>query len=270
MVSLKALRAVKVTPGLAARLALLPFRRVKNPCIYCPGICLASCPTYTATGNVLLSPLGYSRFKEVAAKNCLKCWRCSFECPLGFQLPETYSPEPAKPRLHSLKPGETVLVADLELDAPYAEKLAEALGTGLALVSGVAARYSEGRPLDAGATKKLVKRLGGAEALVAASPEVSHALGVDFFALHLAELGVKISYEGPVHVPCLLKPVEEKLLKALEEAGVKATEVDDESCIKQGVKKGYLYLCPRAAALGATTIYDLASTQELRGAAKVK
>lgn len=258
LVSLTMLRAVKITPKLVVRFAFLPFRKVRNPCLYCPGICIASCPTYLSSGNILLSPIGYARFHDIAREKCLKCWRCVQECPLGYNLPETYS-KPVKISLRIVRPGRLILVADEEIDLQLAEHLSESLGTGLAVVKGVAERYNNGSPIEYKTLKKAKRVLSGAELAVACSPEVSHALGINFLGIHLKDLGIKLNYEGPIHIPCLLKSQREKLLKSLEDAGVRPTFVDEEECIKLSIKENYLYLCPIAKKHGVRTIFDLIS-----------
>lgn len=255
MVSLTVLKAVKVTPGLLVRFALLPTRKVKNPCIYCPGICIASCPTYVSTGNMALSPIGYSRDRELAVKACLKCWRCTLECPVHFPLPETLNETPVKPVLEIRRTGKPLLVAARGLDEELGLRLATRLNLGLAVVSGIEDRYTLGRPLDKKALRRIVKQLASADP-VALSPETSHALEIPFI-LERTDLLPHIKYAGKVHIPCLLTQKKEKIKESLEKLGVKITEIDDESCIKSSCSRDVLYLCPRALSKGATTIFDL-------------
>lgn len=255
MVSLTVLRAIKLTPVLVARFALLPFRKVRKPCLYCPGICLASCPTFVESGSMLLSPLGYSRSPGLGREKCAKCWRCVSECPLKHPLPETFSREAARVRVRLAKEGSPLLVAVRGLDEEYTSKLSSRLGAGLAVLDGLDERYTEGKPLDKASVKAARKALTGYEAY-ALSPEAAHALGIGFLPLSFASLGLRVEYEGTVHVPCLLRSLERDLLEALTAAGASVTSVDRDSCLKVRPKPGTLYLCPRARRLGLQSVYD--------------
>ncbi len=256
MVSLTVLRAIKVTPTLIARFALLPFRKVRNPCLYCPGICLASCPTFLESGSLALSPLGYSRSPALWGEKCAKCWRCTFECPLGYALPEAFG-KPLRIEVEVVRGGAPLLVSVEELDLEYAEKLSERLGAGLAVVKGLDARYTRGGPLDRSSIDSAKKRLAAHARVFALSPEAAHALGLEFLPLHLSELGIKVDYEGVVHAPCLLRGVEERVIESLRAAGARITGVDRDSCLKVKPRGQTLYLCPRARRLGLLSIYDL-------------
>lgn len=255
MVSLAVLRAIKVTPGLVARFALLPLRRVKNPCIYCPGICLASCPTFTSSGNLALSPLGYSRDRRLAAEKCAKCWRCVEDCPLGFPLPETYSEEAVKLELAVESKAKPILVAVEGLDVEESRRLSGKLGLGLAVVSGLLKRYTLGAPIDGKSLERVLRELEPLDP-IAVSPEAAHALGIPFL-LERPELLPRVSYTGKVHVPCLLRRRKRELLSSLEKLGVDVVGVDEESCAKVSASGDVLYLCPLAREKGARTIHDL-------------
>ena len=259
MVSLTVLKAVKVTPTLLARFALLPFRKIQNPCLYCPGICLASCPTFLESGNLALSPLGYSRNPALWEEKCAKCWRCTLECPLGYALPEAFG-KPVKVEVELVKRGTPLLVSVEGLDMEYAEKLSTRLGAGLAEVKGLDARYTRGGPLDENSFKKVKEKLAASARALALSPEAAHALGLEFLPLHFPELGIKIDYEGAVHVPCLLRSIEAEIIESLRKAGAKITGVDKDSCLKAKPREQILYLCPRARQLGLPSIYDLITT----------
>jgi len=256
LVSLTALKAVKVTPALIARFALLPLRKVQNPCLYCPGICLASCPTFLENGNLALSPLGYSRSLSLWEEKCVKCWRCTLECPLGYKLPEAFG-RPLKIEVEVVRGGVPLLVSVEGLDTEYAEKLSERLGAGLAVVRGLDARYTRGGPLDRCSLKRVRKRLAAFAKALALSPEAAHALELEFLPLHLSELGIKIDYEGVVHVPCLLRGLEAKIIDSLRKSGARITGTDRDSCLKVKPKECVLYLCPRARQLGLLSVYDL-------------
>lgn len=256
MVSLAILRAVKLTPTLIARFALLPFREVKKPCLYCPGICLASCPTFLESGSMLLSPLGYSRHLELGRERCAKCWRCVQECPLQYPLPETFYSEAARVKLRIVKEGSPLLVSAKGLDEEYASRLASKLGAGLAVVEGLDQRYIEGKPLDKSSVKAVRKALES-RVCFAVSPEAAHSLGAAFLPLALHSLGLKVEYEGPVHIPCLLRSRVPEILDALKTAGARITKVEKDSCLKVSPRPGVLYLCPRAQLLGLKNIYDL-------------
>lgn len=256
MVSLTTLKAIKLTPGLVARFLVLPIHKVKNPCIYCPGICLASCPTFVNTGNMVLSPLGYARFPNLAREKCLKCWLCVYECPLEFPLPDTFNKEPIVLEEVSYKPGRIILVADQDIDAEIARILSDKLGTGLLVIRGIKNRYTRGGPIDEKSIKKIKKRLAKAELALAVSPETAHTLNIDPLILKLPALGVKVSYAGPVHIPCLLRNYKNELLDVLEKLGVAPTSINEE-CVKLSVKKDVLYLCPEAKNRGGKVVYDL-------------
>lgn len=256
MVSLTVLKAVKVTPTLLARFALLPLKKVRNPCLYCPGICLASCPTFLESGNLALSPLGYSRSPALWRERCAKCWRCTLECPLGYALPEAFG-EPVRVEVEVVRRGALLLVSVEGLDTEYAERLCARLGAGLAVVKGLDARYTRGGPLDSRSAAKARKELERAARALALSPEASHALGLDFLPLHFPELGVRVDYEGVVHIPCLLRSAEARIVESLKAAGARVTGVDRDSCLKVKPKERVLYLCPRARQLGLPSIYDL-------------
>ncbi|MEZ0345816.1 MAG: hypothetical protein ABWK01_04635 [Infirmifilum sp.] len=256
MVSLTVLRAIKLTPSLVARFALLPVRKVRNPCLYCPGICLASCPTFLESGSMLLSPLGYSRNPVLGLEKCAKCWRCVQECPLEFPLPETYTRSSTRVYMKTVKEGSPLLVAVEGLDVEYAEQLAEKLKAGVAVVSGLEARYIGGQRLEPKSAKKVSNFLAGRDAY-ALSPEASHALGIEFLPEVLPRLGFKVKYEGPVHIPCLLRRREQSILDSLASAGARITSVDRDSCLKVKPRGGVLYLCPRARFLGVKNLYDI-------------
>jgi len=255
LVSLTVLKAVKLTPKLVARFALLPLRKVRNPCLYCPGICLASCPTFLDSGNMMLSPLGYSRHLELGKEKCAKCWRCVQECPARHQLPETYSREKARLELRVLREGSPLLVAVEGLDESYASSLSSRLGAGLAVVKALDQRYTEGRPLEGSSARAVVKALSGREAY-SVSPEAAHALGLRFLPTAFTTLGLKVKYEGVVHIPCLLRSAEPEILNALRAAGAVITGVDRDSCLKAKPRLDALYLCPRAGKLGLKSVYD--------------
>lgn len=255
LVSLTVLKAVKLTPTLVARFALLPLRKVKNPCLYCPGICIASCPTFLESGNMLLSPLGYSRHPELGREKCAKCWRCVHECPAKHQLPETYSREKVKLELRVVREGSTLLIAVEGLDESYASSLSSRLGAGWAIVRELDQRYTQGKTLDKTSVKAVARALVGRE-VYALSPEAAHGLGVKFLPTAFAALGLRVEYEGPVHIPCLLRNSEPEIVSALNAAGVRITQVDRDSCLKAKPRPDVLYLCPRAAKLGLKSIYD--------------
>ncbi len=251
--SLKALRAVKVTPSLMARFISIPFRRVKNPCIYCPGICLASCPTFLRSGNMALSPLGYSRNPDLGRRECLKCWRCVSECPLGYELPSKFSGE-VELELEVVRRGSPMLLSVEGLDLAYGIEIAERLKAGLCVVKGLLRRYDEGCEMSGlSKVKREIKRLGE---VISLSPEASHSLKIPFFLEKAYELPVRLNYRGPVHVPCLLLGRSEEVIRGLISIGTSPTEVLKDSCIKLESPKA-LILCPRASSLSLTCFYDL-------------
>ncbi|MCC6004109.1 MAG: hypothetical protein LM590_07190 [Thermofilum sp.] len=256
MASITTLKAIKLTPSLVARFLALPLHKVKNPCIYCPGICLASCPTFVTTGNMTLSPLGYARFPNLAREKCLKCWLCVNECPIKFPLPDTLSMDPIMLEEVNYRPGRIVLVADQEIDADIATKLSNKIGTGLLVVKGIQRRYIRGGPIDEKSMRKIKRKLKRAELALAVSPETAHALNIDSLILRLPALGVKASYAGPVHIPCLLRKNKSQLLTAIKDLGITPTSINEE-CIKISVKKDTLYICPEARKMGGTLLYDL-------------
>jgi len=255
LVSLTTLRAIKLTPTLVARFATLPLRKVKNPCLYCPGICLTACPTFTHSGSLALSPLGYARDRKLGVERCVKCWRCVGECPLHFPLPETYCDTPVKLSAQILKEGKPLLVASGRLESELGAKLAERYGLGLAVVSGVEERYDLGKPLEPKSLTETLKKLRPYEPL-ALSPEVAHALGIPF-VLERPELFGQVSFTGKVHLPCLLRSRREGLLKSLERLGVNATLLDAETCVKVSVDSETLYLCPKASSQKVKTIFEM-------------
>ena len=259
MVSLTVLKAVKVTPTLIARFALLPLRKVRNPCLYCPGICLASCPTFLESGNLALSPLGYSRSPTLWEERCAKCWRCTLDCPIGYALPEAFG-KPVKVEVELMEAGTPLLVSVEGLDTVYAEKLSERLGTGLAVVKGLDARYTRGGPLDRSSLERAKRELAVSARVYALSPEAAHALGLEFLPLHLSELELGVDYEGVVHIPCLLRSAEARIAESLRVAGARITGVDRDSCLKVRPRERVLYLCPRARQLGLPSVYDLVTT----------
>lgn len=256
MVSLTVLKAVKVTPTLIARFALLPLRKVRSPCLYCPGVCLASCPTFLESGNLALSPLGYSRSPTLWEERCAKCWRCTFECPLGYALPEAFG-KPVKVEVELVRAGTPLLVSVGGLDTEYAEKLSERLGAGLAVVKGLDARYTRGGPLDRSSLERAKRKLAASTRVYALSPEAAHALGLEFLPLHFPKLGLRVDYEGVVHVPCLLRSAEARIAESLRGAGARVTGVDRDSCLRVRPRERVLYLCPRARRLGLPSVYDL-------------
>jgi glycolate oxidase iron-sulfur subunit len=256
LVSLTVLKAVKVTPTLLARFALLPLKKVQNPCLYCPGICLANCPTFLESGNLALSPLGYSRSPTLWEEKCAKCWRCTLECPLGYALPEAFG-KPVRVEVEVVRRGAPLLVSVGGLDTEYSEKLSTRLGAGLAVVKGLDVRYTRGGSLDSRSVRKARKELGRAARALALSPEASHALGLEFLPLHLPELGIRVDYEGVVHIPCLLRSMEARIIESLRVSGARITGVDRDSCLKVKPREWVLYLCPRARQLGLPSIYDL-------------
>ncbi|QOJ78725.1 hypothetical protein IG193_08245 [Infirmifilum lucidum] len=256
MVSLATLKAVRLTPTLVVRFMLLPLHRVRNPCLYCPGICLTACPTFLASGNLAMSPLGYSRNINLGREKCVKCWRCVRECPLGYPLPETFHDTPIKLTLSIAKEGKPTLVVSEGLEESIGTKLAEKYGLGLAVVRGITERYTEGRRVEISSLRKVLKTLRHRDP-VAMSPEVAHSLGIPFL-LEMPELLKPVSFTGRVHVPCLILDKGERVLRSLEKVNINVTEVVVDKCIKvSSVEPDTLYLCPRATLHNAKTIFDL-------------
>lgn len=255
VVSLATLKAIKLTPTLAARFVLLPLHRVKNPCLYCPGICLSACPTFLATGNFAMSPLGYSRNMNLGREKCVKCWRCVRECPLSYPLPETFRATPVKLTVSIAEKGKPTLVVSGDLEESLGAKLAGKYGLGLAVVRGITERYTEGRPIETSSIKKVLNVLRHSDP-VAISPEVAHSLKIPLL-LERPEILKPVIFTGRVHIPCLVLDRRETLLISLEKLGINAIEVIVDKCIRVSVEPDVLYLCPRAALYGARTIFDL-------------
>ncbi len=251
-----ALKAVKLTPSLLFRFLISPLRKVENPCLYCPGICVASCPTYLETGNLVFSPLGYARYPGFGINDCLKCWRCVSECPVNYHLPESFSGE-IDVEAEVLREGNPYLVSIQRLDEELASKLADALGTGIILLKGLLERYERGARPSSRSLRKVRKILSGKD-LLAISPEASHFLGIPFIAEKLADLSISLEYEGPVHIPCLLLDRKEYILEGLVRAGVKVSSVIEEGCIRQEPPEALL-LCPWAKKKGKSSFFDLMS-----------
>jgi len=246
------IRAIKLTPSLLLRF----FRRkeVRVPCIYCPGICIASCPTFLESGNMMLSPLGYSRHPEIGRRECLKCWRCVSECPLNYELPETFS-DGIEVGLELVREGTPMLLSVEGLDEGYASRLAEELEAGFCIVKGLLRRYDDGCRIEN--LSEIRRRLKGIKVL-SLSPEASHSLGIPFLLEAAHELPLKLEYEGPVHIPCLLSDRSESIVHNLELIGAKINGVIKDSCLKQSIPDA-LILCPRAP----KNIYDLLKVRTL-------
>ncbi|MEM2729569.1 MAG: hypothetical protein QXL56_04110 [Candidatus Korarchaeum sp.] len=255
MVSLKLVKAVKVTPSLLARFMLVPFREAGKPCLYCPGICIASCPTFMRSGNMALSPLGYSRIPDLGRKECLKCWRCVSECPLGYELPEKFSEE-VELKLEVLRKGSPMLLSVEGLDVDYGTTMAERLGTGLCVVKGLLRRYDDGCGISRRSLSRVRREMRKLDKLISLSPEASHSLKVPFFLEEVQDLPVRLNYRGPVHIPCLLMDRSEEVVKGLISIGVSPTEMLKDPCVKLDAPKA-LTLCPRASSLGSLCFYDL-------------
>lgn len=258
MVSLAAAKAIKLTPSLLVRLLLIPFNKVENPCLYCPGICLASCPTFLRSGSLLLSPLGYARHPEVGRRECLKCWRCVLDCPLNFELPSSFSCE-TEIEFEILREGDPMLVSVEGLDERYGARISDELGAGLCVLRGLLRRYDEGCKLNGKSMRKVRSKLRKFKKVISLSPEVSHALGIPFIIEEAPSLGLRVEYSGPVHIPCLLIDGAQSIIDGLASIGVKPTEVLLNSCIKLE-RLNALTLCPRASSLGLLCLHDLLSS----------
>jgi glycolate oxidase iron-sulfur subunit len=253
-VKLKTLGTVKITPKLLLNFIQLPFKKVEKPCIYCPGICISACPTFINTGNLSLSPLGYSRYEDLGRNNCLKCWRCVSECPLSYPLPESYASE-VKLDLEVLKKGEIVLLSARKLDDKYSFGLSELLGTGLISINGLVERYDEGRPVNPSSLKRILRALKNYRKVYTISPEPHHTLSVPLLIENLAGFSIRLNYNGPIHVPCLLLNREEKIIQSLISIGVRPTKIIRDQCLKMEEPEG-LSLCPRASMRNVKTIFD--------------
>ena len=251
---LKKLSTVKITPKLLLNFIQLPFKKVQKPCTYCPGICISVCPTFINTGNLSLSPLGYSRYEDLGRNNCLKCWRCVSECPLNYPLPESYASE-VKLDLEVLKKGEIILLSARKLDDKYSDRLSELLGTGLISINGLHERYDEGRPVNPSSLKKILKVLKNYGKVYTISPESFHTLSVSLLIENLAEFSIRLNYNGPIHIPCLLLSREEKIVRSLISIGVRPTKIIRDQCLKMEEPEG-LSLCPRASMRNVKTIFD--------------
>ncbi|MGB9631046.1 MAG: hypothetical protein ACP5KE_04340 [Candidatus Methanodesulfokora sp.] len=255
MVGLKAVKAIKFTPSLLLKFLLIPARKVRNPCLYCPGICIASCPTFLRSGNLILSPLGYSRNPDLGRVSCLKCWRCVLDCPLNYELPGTFSEE-IELRLEILREGSPMFVCVRGLDEQYGSMMAERLGSGLCILEGLLKRYDEGCRLNEGSLKRVKDKLKRFDKVISLSPEASHALDIPFFLEEASKFPVRIEYRGPIHIPCLLIDRAQNILNGLISIGANPTEVLRDSCIKLD-KVEALALCPRASSKGLTCFYDI-------------
>jgi len=253
-VKLKTLSSVKITPKLLLNFIQLPFKKVEKPCVYCPGICISVCPTFINTGNLSLSPLGYSRYEDIGRNNCLKCWRCVSECPLKYPLPESYASE-VELDLEVLKKGEAVLLSARNLDDKYSYGLSELLGMGLISVNGLVERYDEGRPVNPSSLKRILKTLKNYRKVYTVSPESHHTLSAPLLIENLAGFSVRLNYNGPIHIPCLLLNREEKITQALISIGVRPTKIIRDKCLKMEEPEG-LSLCPRASMRNVETIFD--------------
>jgi len=252
--AIRMIRAIKVTPSL-----LLKFARrkeVRVPCIYCPGICITSCPTFLESGNMMLSPLGYSRYPEIGRRECLKCWRCVSECPLNYELPETFS-DGIEVELKLVREGAPMLLSVEGLDEGYASRLAEELNAGLFIATGLLRKYDDGCRIKN--LSEIKRRLKGVKVL-SLSPEASHSLKVPFILEAAHELPLKLEYEGPVHIPCLLLDKSERILDGLKIIGAKISGVIKDSCLKRSVPDA-LILCPRAST--GKHLYDLLEVKTL-------
>lgn len=254
LMNLKALRSIKITTKLLTNLAKSPFRRVSVPCKYCPGICISSCPTFINTGNINLSPLGYSRDKELLRESCLKCWRCVRECPLKYPLPDSYLGE-IRLEIDILRESDIMILAAEGLDDEYAHQLANLLKTGLISIKGLTKRYEEGRPLNIRSLEKVLKKIEKMENIYVISPESSHALSIPLLIEKLNKFSIALDYSGPVHIPCLLLDREEEIVDSLQSLGIRPTKIIRDKCIKLETPEG-LILCPRASLKGSKTIYD--------------
>lgn len=254
MVGLRAIKAIKLTPSLLVRLLLIPLRKVEVPCLYCPGICIASCPTFLRSGNMALSPLGYSRNPDLGRERCLKCWRCALECPLGYELPERFSGQ-VDLELEVIREGSPMLLSVEGLDLEYGVEISLRMNAGLCVVRGLLRRYDEGCSISRRSLLRVKRKIKGLGRVISLSPEASHSLGIPFFLEEAHDLPVRLDYRGPVHMPCLLMGREEAVLRGLTSIGADPTEILN-VCMKQDTPNA-LTLCPRASSLGLPCIYDL-------------
>lgn len=253
--SIKAVKAIKFTPSLLFRFLLIPARKVRNPCLYCPGICIASCPTFLRSGNLILSPLGYSRNPDIGKERCLKCWRCVSDCPLSYKLPDTFSEE-VELKMEVLREGSLMLVCVRGLDEQYGLRMANELRSGLCVIDGLLRRYDEGCKLNERSLEKIKNKLKKFDEVISLSPEASHALDIPFFPEKAHKFPVYIDYSGPIHIPCLLIDRAQDILKGLISIGARPTDVLRDSCIKLDRVEA-LILCPRASSMSLTCFYDL-------------
>ncbi|MCS7102679.1 MAG: hypothetical protein NZ992_02205 [Candidatus Korarchaeum sp.] len=255
MVSLKVVKAIKLTPSLLAKFLLIPFRRVSNPCLYCPGVCITSCPTFLKSGNMALSPLGYSKSPDLGRRECLKCWRCVSECPLGYELPAKFSGK-VELELELVRSGSPVLLSVEGLDVAYGTAIAEKLNFGLYVVKGLLRRYDDGCEIESRSLSKVRSKVRKLGRVISLSPEASHSLAVPFFLEEACNFPVRLNYRGPVHIPCLLIERSEEVLRGMTSIGASPTEVIKDSCLKLDVPRA-LSLCPRASSFGLPCFYDL-------------
>ena len=224
------------------------------PCLYCPGNCITSCPTFIETRNTLYSPLGYTKSLDTAVNNCLKCWRCTFSCPVEYPLSilvEKAAGTCIEKRFGfvTIREGEKYLVGELE----YVDRMkmfSEKVGLGI-----VALDYAsslENRDISVSMEKK---------EMIGYSPEASFLLGVPHYSEVISEFTGNLDITIRLHLPCLLLPREDEILSSLEKTGITIEEVVKDVCIRLGdtgnTLKDLYTLCPKALEAEAKLLDDL-------------
>ena len=208
------------------------------PCIYCPGICLTACPTFLSSKNLLLSPFGYVRLKE-AIPNCLQCWRCTFNCPVEYPLPLLIEEYKEKGKITPISykvisEGEKYLVGDVSYIKQMAS-LARILNIGVISVNEMYSLVKEETVLPF-----------NKDNLIAFSPEAAFLLNISHYSEVLSSYLKDLNFSIKLHIPCLLLPRVNTIIKSLSESGINIIDIDYKTCIKLDYKKSEYYsLCPK-------------------------
>lgn len=208
------------------------------PCIYCPGNCITECPTFLSTRNLLFSPVGYVRSKEIADK-CLQCWRCVFNCPIEYPLPiliDTYKQKENYFFSYKiLSENEKYLIGE----SPYKKQmidLAHILDIGV--ISLIENNDFSGEENIFSFNK---------DRLIAFSPETAFLLGIPHYSEVLNNYLKDLNLSIKLHIPCLLLPRKDRIINSLNESGISIVDIDYKTCIKQVHKDivSYYSLCPK-------------------------
>lgn len=224
------------------------------PCPYCPGNCITSCPTFIWTRNTLYSPLGYTRSLDKAVNNCLRCWRCTFSCPVEYPLPilveEITKTRIEKPFVFAVvKDGEKYLVGELDY-TDMMKTFSEKVGLGIVAFDYNGSLGNRDFSID----------IEGKE-IIGYSPEASFILGVPHYSEVLSEFIGNLEISIRLHIPCLLLPRKNEIISSLEKTGITVEEVVKDVCIRmentRDTLKDLYTLCPKALESGAKLLDEL-------------